>query len=271
MDNRPIGILDTGVGGLTALDALVKGMPNESFIYFGDSGRMPYGDKSPDEIVSMTRQITDFLRNFDVKLILYACGTISITALPVLRKELDIPVLGVVEPAATAAVQATKNRRVGVIATAASIAGGAFEKAISEIDPRTEVISMACPKFAPMVENGRFAKEDELVRRTVSNQLEEFKGRGIDTLLLGCTHYLLLAPAINEFFDGKVSLVSSGHAAAKAVISYLEEKGLTAAEGRTGSEVYYTSGEPEVFAGIARQFLGRNIDGALRYVPPFEY
>ncbi|MGI5936404.1 MAG: glutamate racemase [Oscillospiraceae bacterium] len=270
MDNRPIGVLDSGVGGLTALGTLTESMPNESFIYFGDSGRMPYGDKTPEEIIFMTRQITDFLSSFDVKLILCACGTISVTALPSLRRELNVPVLGVVEPAAIAAAQATRNRRVGVIATAASIASRAFEKAIMGIDSRIEVISIACPKFAPMVESGRFSREDELVRQTVSDQLEGFKGQEIDTLILGCTHYPLLAPAIDDFFGGKVSLISSGHAAARAVIGYLEGKDLRAAQGRTGSEAYYTSGDTDTFAGISRLFLGRNIDNLLSYVPPFE-
>lgn len=270
MDNRPIGVLDSGVGGLTALRTLAESMTNESFIYFGDSGRMPYGDKSPREIIFMTRQVADFLLSFDVKLILCACGTISVTALPVLLRELNVPVLGVVEPAAFDAARATKNRRVGVIATEASIAGGAFEKAIRYIDPEIEVISIACPKFAPMVESGRFSKEDELVRRTVSDQLEGFIGSGIDTLILGCTHYPLLAPAIDDFFEGKVTLISSGHAAAKAVVSYLEEKNLRAVPDRKGEETFYTSGDGAAFSGVARLFLGRSIDNILKHVSPFE-
>ena len=169
MDQRPVGVFDSGVGGLTAVRELRKLLPSENIIYFGDSSRVPYGGRSAEILLKYARQDVHFLRSFDIKAILVACGTVSTTCLPVLRQENDLPILGVVEPACRRAAAVTKNRRVGLIATAASVRSGAYERCIAAIDPAVEVIAKACPLFVPLVENGRY-KLGDVVIETVARE-----------------------------------------------------------------------------------------------------
>lgn len=189
MDQRPVGVFDSGVGGLSAVRELRKLLPSENIIYFGDTSRVPYGGRSPEILLKYARQDVHFLRSFDIKAILVACGTVSTTCLPVLRGENDLPILGVVEPACRRAVQMTKNGRVGLIATAASVRSGAYEKCIAGIDPAVEVIAKACPLFVPLVENGRYRPGDAVIETVAREYLEPLGRTGIDTLILGCTHY----------------------------------------------------------------------------------
>lgn len=189
MDQRPVGVFDSGVGGLSAVRELRKLLPSENIIYFGDTSRVPYGGRSPEILLKYARQDVHFLRSFDIKAILVACGTVSTICLPVLRGENDLPILGVVEPACRRAVQMTKNGRVGLIATAASVRSGAYEKCIAGIDPAVEVIAKACPLFVPLVENGRYRPGDAVIETVAREYLEPLGRTGIDTLILGCTHY----------------------------------------------------------------------------------
>ena len=198
MDQRPVGVFDSGVGGLSAVRELRKLLPSENIIYFGDTSRVPYGGRSPEILLKYARQDVHFLRSFDIKAILVACGTVSTTCLPILRRENDLPILGVVEPACRRAVQVTKARRVGLIATAASVRSGAYEKCIAGLDPAVEVIAKACPLFVPLVENGRYRPGDTVIETVAREYLEPLRQTGIDTLILGCTHYPLLMDVIGS-------------------------------------------------------------------------
>ena len=199
MDNRPIGVFDSGLGGLTAVRELAAQMPNETLIYFGDTGRVPYGGRSRDTIIRYARQDVAFLRTFDLKAVVVACGTVSATALPQLQAEQDIPVFGVVEPTARQAAEETRNQKIGLIATRATIRTGAYERAIARLDPAAAVYPLACPLFVPLVENGRTQPGDVVIETVAAEYLAPLKEAGVDTLVLGCTHYPLLREVIGGF------------------------------------------------------------------------
>ena len=188
MDQRPIGVFDSGSGGLTAVREIRSILPFENIIYFGDTSRVPYGGRSAEILLRYARQDVHFLRSFDVKALLVACGTVSTNALPVLAAENDIPVLGVVKPSCAAAAAATRNKRVGLIATAASVRSGAYERCLAALDGTIQVYVKACPLFVPLVENGRFRPGDPVIETVAREYLEPLRATGIDTLILGCTH-----------------------------------------------------------------------------------
>lgn len=196
MDQRPIGVFDSGLGGLTAVREIRSILPSENIIYFGDTSRVPYGGRSAEILLRYARQDVRFLRTFDVKALLVACGTVSTNALPVLAAESDIPILGVVEPACAAAAQVTRNKKVGLIATAASVRSGAYERCLSALDGDIQVYAKACPLFVPLVENGRFRPGDTVIETVAAEYLAPLRAIGIDTLILGCTHYPLLSEII---------------------------------------------------------------------------
>ena len=258
MDNRPIGVFDSGLGGLTAVREIRSILPSENIIYFGDTSRVPYGGRSPETILKYARQDVRFLRTFDVKAILVACGTVSSNALPRLVEENDVPMSGVVEPACRRALTLTKSKKVGVIATAATIRSGAYERVIHTLDERTEVLSKACPLFVPLVENGRFRTGDCVIETVAREYLQELKDAGIDTLILGCTHYPLLTEVIAEIMGGSVQLINTGAEAAWELKRALKASDALA-EG-SGSAVLYTSDAPEGFAALAGQFLQRDVN-----------
>lgn len=259
MDRRAIGVFDSGLGGLTAVRELEHRLPNEDIIYFGDTGRVPYGGRSPETILRYARQDVAFLRTFDLKAIVIACGTVSTIALEQLEKESPVPVIGVVEPAARAAAAATKSGKVGLIGTKATIASGAYERILREIRSDVEVTARACPLFVPLVENGRFRKGDPLVELVVAEYLEPFKAAGIDTLVLGCTHYPLLTEAIGDYLGPGVTLISSGAACVEAVAAVLADNGLESDNPKVGFRRYFASDSPESFEALASIFLGEDI------------
>jgi len=248
-----IGIFDSGLGGLTALKELRALTPGEELVYFGDTGRVPYGTRSAATITRYARQDAAFLLSKGVGAILVACGTASTTALDELKKSLPVPVIGVVEPAAEAAVKATKNGKIAVIGTPATIRTGAFEAAIKERMPRAEVLSQACPLFVPLVESGFTAPDCEITRLTCEHYLAKIKESGADTLILGCTHYPLLTPILEKVLPD-VTLISSGAEAAKAVAVLLGRK----TEGRAPIH-YYVSDDPALFTASAGTFLGCDV------------
>lgn len=265
MDQRPVGVFDSGVGGLSAVRELRKLLPSENIIYFGDTSRVPYGGRSPEILLKYARQDVHFLRSFDIKAILVACGTVSTTCLPILRRENDLPILGVVEPACRRAVQVTKTRRVGLIATAASVRSGAYEKCIGGLDPAVEVIAKACPLFVPLVENGRYRPGDTVIETVAREYLEPLRQTGIDTLILGCTHYPLLTEIIADIMGPGVTLIDSGAAAARVLRQTLSDRGALAQRDH-GTLTLYASDRPEDFGALAGQFLRRPLESAVQHV-----
>ena len=259
MDNRPIGVFDSGLGGLTAVRELAAQMPGEDIVYFGDTGRVPYGTRSREIIRRYAMQDVNFLRSFDLKAIVIACGTVSSIALDDLRAQTDLPIFGVVFPTAKRAAQVTKNGRVGLIATRATIRTGAYERAIARLDPAAAVYPLACPLFVPLVENGRTQPGDVVIETVAAEYLAPLKEAGVDTLVLGCTHYPLLREVIGGFMGPQVSLVDSGAAVARRVCSYLRGSGQGSAESRTGPCRWYVGDSAEGFAGSASRFLGRPV------------
>ncbi len=265
MDQRPVGVFDSGLGGLTAVREIESILPSENIIYFGDTSRVPYGGRSPEILLRYARQDVHFLRSFDVKALLVACGTVSTNALPVLSAESDIPILGVVEPACAAAAHFTQNKRVGLIATAASVRSGAYERCLARLDGEIQVFAKACPLFVPLVENGRFRVGDTVIETVAREYLEPLRTTGIDTLILGCTHYPLLTEVIAEVMGGGVTLVDSGAAAAQALRCELDGHGLLA-QRKAGELTLYASDRPQDFGALAGQFLRRPPEGAVRHV-----
>ena len=265
MDQRPIGVFDSGLGGLTAVREIRSILPFENIIYFGDTSRVPYGGRSAEILLRYARQDVRFLRTFDVKALLVACGTVSTNALPVLAAESDIPILGVVEPACAAAAQVTRNKKVGLIATAASVRSGAYERCLSALDGDIQVYAKACPLFVPLVENGRFRPGDTVIETVAAEYLAPLRATGIDTLILGCTHYPLLSEIIASIMGSGVTLVDSGAAAAQALRRELDGRGLLSQ--RAQSELtLYASDRPEDFGVLAGQFLRRPLEDAVQHV-----
>ena len=262
MDQRPIGVFDSGSGGLTAVREIRSILPSENIIYIGDTSRVPYGGRSPEILLHYARQDVHFLRSFDVKALLVACGTVSTNALPVLAAESDIPILGVVEPACAAAAAATRNRKVGLIATSASVRSGAYERTLAAMDSTITVYAGACPLFVPLGENGRFRPGDTVIETVAREYLTPLRDTGIDTLILGCTHYPLLAEVIAGVMGSGVTLIDSGASAARALRQTLSDKGLLA-QRASGTLTLYASDQPQDFGALAPQFLRRPLEGAV--------
>lgn len=262
MDQRPIGVFDSGSGGLTAVREIRSILPSENIIYFGDTSRVPYGGRSPEILLHYARQDVHFLRSFDVKALLVACGTVSTNALPVLAAESDIPILGVVEPACAAAAAATRNKKVGLIATSASVRSGAYERTLAAMDSTITVYAGACPLFVPLVENGRFHPGDTVIETVAREYLTPLRDTGIDTLILGCTHYPLLAEVIAGVMGSGVTLIDSGASAARALRQTLSDKDLLA-QRASGTLTLYASDQPQDFGALAPQFLRRPLEGAV--------
>lgn len=246
-----IAIFDSGLGGLTALKEIRAAYPAEDLVYFGDTGRVPYGTRSRDTIIKYAKQDMRFLMTHCPDAVVIACGTVSSTALDILRAEFPLPVIGVVEGAAKRAVSLTKSGRIGVIGTPATIRSASYERAIHALNPNAHVISTACPLFVPLVENGFSTRGDPIARLTCERYLAPIREARVDTLILGCTHYPLLAWAIAEVLPD-VALISSGAEAAK----------MLTLEGRSGSGSvrYYVSDDPSGFEANASVFLAHELE-----------
>ncbi|WP_404791368.1 glutamate racemase [Altericista sp. CCNU0014] len=249
--NLPIGVFDSGVGGLTVLKALQQKLPQESFLYFGDTAHVPYGDRPPHEIQSLGRQILDWLVQQPVKMAIMACNTSSAVALDVVRNEFSIPILGVILPGAKAAVK--QGRRIGVIATPATVGSDCYRKAILEIDPEVEVFQVACPEFVPLIEANRVA--DPKTPSIVWNRLQPLVEAGIDTLVYGCTHYPHLSQVIQDLLPNRITLVDPAVHMAAAATQELELLNLKSGK-RHPSTRFFVSGSPEQFARSSRGCLG---------------
>jgi glutamate racemase len=251
---KAIGIFDSGVGGLTVLSEIMKVMPQEDTIYLGDTARVPYGTKSPETVVRFARQITSFLVNRDIKLLVVACNTASAVSLDELKAEFPIPIVGVIEPGAHRAASVTTSGRVGVIGTAGTIRSSAYTKAIKRINPDIEVITAECPMFVPLAEEGWV--DNEVARLTASIYLKGLRDRGVDTLVLGCTHYPLLKGIISEAMGEGVTLVDSAAETARVVKGILEANGAVRPVHEKGNHHYFVTDVPAGFIRVGNRFLG---------------
>ena len=259
MDKRPIGVFDSGLGGLTAVRELSRLLPGEDIVYFGDTGRVPYGSRSKETIIKYARQDVAFLNTFDLKAIVIACGTVSTTALEVLRAENRIPVLGVVDPAVRAAAAVSASGKIGLIGTEASIRSGAYERALATLRPDAVVYPKACPLFVPLVENGRFQRGDAVAELVVEEYLSPLKAAGVDTLVLGCTHYPLLREVIGAYMGSGVTLIDVGGACARRVAEVLEGSDSLNGSAGGGEHRYFVSDSVDGFARLASMFLGEDV------------
>lgn len=256
MDNRPIGVFDSGLGGLSCVKEVMKIMPGEDVIYFGDTGRVPYGSRSQETLMKYVRQDIRFLKSFDIKMIIIACGTASSAVLPWIDQEVDTKIAGVVEPAARAAVKASKNKRIGVLGTSSTVRYGKYVEDIKSICSDTEVFQKACPMFVPLVENGYTdSKATEII---ALEYLQELKCQNVDTLILGCTHYPLLKGIIQKIMGDDVTLIDSGAAAANSAFEYLKSNDLQSNKS-VGSYKYFVSDAAEDFAKLGGVFLEKPI------------
>ena len=270
-DTRPIGIFDSGLGGLTAVRALDSFLPGENIVYFGDTARVPYGSRSCEIIFKYLRQDIAFLQTFDIKALVVACGTASTVGLSPLRDAYPFPIFDVVEPAAGAAARATRNGRVGLIATSAAVSSGAYEDALLSVMPSAAVFAQACPLLAPLVENGRGQRGDAVAEILVREYLQPLLDVGIDTLILGCTHYPLLSDVIRDIAGDSVTLIDSGEAVAHATADRLHSDGLTRETNTPGTRRYFVSDGPEGFAKNAALFLGHVLEGPMQKVDIEDY
>ncbi|MBV8563440.1 MAG: glutamate racemase [Actinobacteria bacterium] len=253
MDTRPIGVFDSGVGGLTVLHECMVTLPHEDFLYLGDHARLPYGPRPLDEIRRFAREIAGWLEAQDVKLILVACNAATSAALPRLQEELSVPVLGVITPEAHAAVQTTRNRRVGLLATQATVDAGRYRELVHALDAGVVFHPVACPRLVPLIEGeDPYGEETELAVREYAAPLQE---AGVDTVILGCTHYPLIRPVFQRVFGRDVTLVFSAEETAREVAETLARKGIENEAGRIGRPRFLTTGDPEAFREMGRRFL----------------
>lgn len=257
----PIGVFDSGIGGLTVLHRIMEVLPKESAIYLGDTARSPYGTKSPETVLKYSFENADFLLEKGVKLVVVACNTSSAIALDALKAQLPVPVVGVIEPGARRAYETTKNKRVGVIGTDATIQSGAYTRALRALDPALEIYSRSCPLFVPLVEEGWL--DNAVAESVVAAYLGSLKQSGIDTLILGCTHYPLLKKAIRKFLSDGVKLVDSAAEVAQEVKAVLKKHALGRDKGRGGPSFFVTDA-PERFIKVGRRFLGDRVESAVR-------
>ncbi len=263
MDNRPIGIFDSGLGGLTCVKKVMEIMPGEDIIYFGDTGRVPYGSKSAEIILKYVRQDIRFLQTFDIKYIIIACGTASSAALPLIQDEFDTDIAGVLEPTCLRAADATKNGKIGVLGTPGTIRSGKYLQTLKRLNSGLEIYTKACPMFVPLVENGYLnGPATEIIAK---EYLLPLKQSGIDTLILGCTHYPLLRPVIQTIMGDAVTLIDAGAETAVFVKQQLYERDLLCSRGH-GSAQYFVSDTVEGFTELAGMFLNQKLEGSVHTV-----
>lgn len=255
--NKPIGIFDSGIGGLTVAKEVIRLLPREHIIYFGDTARVPYGIKSKETIIKFSLENTLFLLRQDVKMIVIACNSSSSLALPVIRKHFKIPIIGVIMPGAKEAVYATKRKKVGVIGTRATVNSKAYEEEIKRLDASIKVYSQACPMFVPLVEEGWL--HEAVTAKTIEKYLTPIKKKGIDTLILGCTHYPLLKKRIKDFMGPQVILIDSAQQVALEVKQVLSQEGMLNKGESKPVYQYFVSDEVAIFENVAKRFLGREL------------
>ncbi|SMO36569.1 glutamate racemase [Melghirimyces algeriensis] len=249
-----VGILDSGVGGLTVVKEVFRQLPKEKVIYFGDTLRCPYGPRTPEEVNAFTKEIVRYLSLYPLKALVIACNTATAVALEDVRREVSIPVLGVIEPGARAAVKESHQGRIGVIGTQGTIRSSAYEKALKQIDPDLYVVSHPCPALVPLVESGE--SDDGSARQIVKQALAPLKEHRLESLILGCTHYPLISSLIGKEMGSEVALISSAEETARELSTVLHQKGIQYdGISKQGEHLFFTSGRPEIFQFIAERWL----------------
>ena len=262
-NNSYIGVFDSGIGGLTVVKSIIEWMPEENIIYFGDTAHVPYGTRSRRQILQYVLSDVKFLRTFDIKAVVIACNTAdSVAREAVEEANPDLPVFGVVDPASRMAAEATKNGKIGVIATKATVGSGAYDKAIAKYAPQAEVLSAACPLLVPLVENGRFEVGDVVIETVIKEYLDPLTEQGIDTLVLGCTHYPLLNDVIRHLYP-ELNVISSSDAAAAKMLGTLIQNDLCSNEPGS-SRKYFVSDDAEGVDKLARVFMGEELGGTFQ-------
>ncbi len=264
-DNRPIGVFDSGLGGLTVVRELIKVMPYENIVYFGDTGRVPYGTRSRETIFKYTKQDESFLLSKDVKMIIAACGTVSSVAAET-GDMLPVPFVEVVSHAAKRAVEATKNGKIGIIATPATVKSNSYKKHINSLMPDLEVYQNDCPLFVPLVEAGWVDCDDIVTIETAKRYLEPLKNAGVDVLIMGCTHYPVITDIIRNVMGENVILVNTGEFTAKATRDLLISRNMETDNKNFGSREYYVSDKTEAFSKTASILMGSDFTGEVNYI-----
>ena len=257
-DSRPIGVFDSGLGGLTVAKAIREKLPNENIVYLGDTARVPYGNKSTFLVTGYATQIINFLLGENAKLIVVACNTASALALPTLQSEFQVPILGVIIPGSQAAVHATRNKHVGVIGTIATINSNAYNQALKEIESSIQITSQACPLFVPLVEEGWL--NGPVPSEITASYLKNINVENVDTLILGCTHYPLLKPMIQDIVNDNTVLIDSAETVAEEVAIILIEKKMSADSSNKGLLKCFVTDSPVQFENIAKRFLGYSLN-----------
>lgn len=269
MDNRKIGVFDSGLGGLTAVKEIMRLFPDESIVYFGDTGRVPYGTRSRETILKYTHDDINFLLSRDVKMIVIACGTASSAALPEIKDEFNVPIYGVVDAGAYEASRVTKNNKIGIIGTTATIKSGAYNKYISQYNTQAVTFEKACPLFVPLVENGHF--NTPVTKLVVEEYLKDIRDAGVDTLILGCTHYPLLKEAIAEYMGDDVTLISPGEEVAKFLRKKITPDNAHSNVRDDEQYSYYVSDSVASFEELGGIFLETKINGKVNKIDIEEY
>ena len=255
---KPIGVFDSGIGGLTVVKRLASTLPNESIIYFGDTARVPYGSKSNSTVIEYSIQNTKFLLQKNIKALVVACNTASSIAIPDLKKMFDIPIIGMIEPGSKMALQESKSKKIGVIGTRATIGNLAYSKEIKRLNNSAQVVEKPCPLFVPLAEEGWI--KHRATYEIAEEYLKELRKDGIDTLVLGCTHYPILSEIIQKVVGKNVTLIDSGVASSEVIKSELEKLDLLSDSNKPGVQEYYVSDIPTKFKEVAELFLGREIN-----------
>lgn len=258
MIEKPIGFFDSGIGGLTVLKEVFSLLPEENTLYLGDTARVPYGIRSAETVIRYSFENTDFLVSKGIKLLVVACNTASAVSLEEIKKRLHLPVIGVIEPGSRAAVRATRNRKIGVIGTEATINSSAYSRTIREMDSGIEVFGLPCPLFVPLVEEG--FTDDEVAEMVAERYLKDLIVKGIDTLVLGCTHYPLLKGVISRVMGEGIVLIDSAKETALEIRDTLVRDGMPSKAGRESSRMFFVTDSPERFVRVGERFLGNRIE-----------
>ncbi|MBS4208918.1 glutamate racemase [Bacillus sp. FJAT-50079] len=250
---QAIGVIDSGVGGLTVAKEIMRQMPNETIYYVGDTARCPYGPRSEHEVRKFTWQMADFLLKKNIKMLVIACNTATAVVLEEMRFYLNIPVIGVISPGSRAALKATENKRIGILGTIGTINSKAYVRELKLINRQVEVVQLACPKFVPIVES--FEYQSNVAKKVVAETLKPLQNSGIDTLVLGCTHYPLLGPIIEQVMGSQVKVISSGEETAQEVSTILDFEKILKTSKKPPEHIFYTSGSRAIFSRIATDWL----------------